>query len=374
MHAILQQVPWDEFERLCAAHGADQWARGFSSRSQLVALLYAQVAGAASLRDIEAGMSSHADRLHGLAVVPARRSTLAEALRQRPAGLFADLFAVMVAQAGRGLRRDLDGTALHLVDATTLPLDSRSLGWARFSAHACGAKLHVIYDAGAEAPIFAAVSASTLNDITAAQAMPVTPGATDVFDLGYYDYAWWARLDAAGCRIVTRLKANTLLRETQDQPLPTGSIVLSDRTGLLPTRQAGRRLNPMSKPVREVCVRTDTGKLLRILTNNLDGAAEAIAALYKRRWAIELFFRWVKQVLRIRHFLGTSETAVATQVATALIAFLLLRLAQATQKTVTSPLAFARLVRANLMHRRPLDALLKPRLRPAGVPAQGVLP
>ena len=243
MHAILQQVPWDEFERLCAAHGADQWARGFSSRSQLVALLYAQVAGAASLRDIEAGMSSHADRLHGLAVVPARRSTLAEALRQRPAGLFADLFAVMVAQAGRGLRRDLDGTALHLVDATTLPLDSRSLGWARFSAHACGAKLHVIYDAGAEAPIFAAVSASTLNDITAAQAMPVTPGATDVFDLGYYDYAWWARLDAAGCRIVTRLKANTLLRETQDQPLPTGSIVLSDRTGLLPTRQAGRRLN-----------------------------------------------------------------------------------------------------------------------------------
>ncbi len=374
LHAVLQQVPWDEFERLRAAHGADRHERGFSARSQLVALLYAQLAGAASLRDIEAGMSSHADRLHPLGVVPARRSTLADALAQRPAALFAALFAHLAAGAGRGLRRDLGEAATYLVDATVLPLDGRSATWARFSASVCGAKLHVIYDADADQPLFAAVSAARVNDITAAQAMPVEPGATYVFDLGYYDYAWWAKLDAAGCRIVTRLKANTLLRDAQDRPVPwggkEGANVLSDRTGLLPARQASRRKNPMHEPVREVCVQTDAGCVLRILTNDLTAPAQEIADLYKRRWAIELFFRWVKQVLRIRHFLGTSENAVCAQLVTALIAHLLLRAAQATQAAVTSPLLFARLVRANLMHRRPLHALLSPTMARPRTPNQ----
>jgi IS4 transposase len=111
---------------------------------------------------------------------------------------------------------------------------------------------------------------------------------------------------------------------------------------------------------------TDTGKILRILSNDIDAPANEIAALYKRRWAIELFFRWIKQTLRIVRFLGTSENAVRIQVAVALIAFLLLRLAQATQKAVKSPLAFARLIRANLMHRRRIDRLLEcqPQLQP----------
>jgi IS4 transposase len=110
--------------------------------------------------------------------------------------------------------------------------------------------------------------------------------------------------------------------------------------------------------MREVRVRLDTGKVIRILSNDLDATAQEIADLYKRRWAIELFFRWVKQTLKIRRFLGTSENAVRIQIAVALIAFLLLRLAQATQHTIQSPLAFARLIRTNLMHRRRLDRLL----------------
>src|SRR5467141_1574217 len=130
------------------------------------------------------------------------------------------------------------------------------------------------------------------------------------------------------------------------------------------------RNNPFQDPVREVRVKLDTGKVLRILSNDLDASAEEIALLYKRRWAIELFFRWAKQVLKIRRFLGTSENAVAIQIAVALIAFLLLRLAQAAQKTITSPLAFARLVRINLMHRRPLDRLLDAKPPPPQNPAQ----
>ena len=116
----------------------------------------------------------------------------------------------------------------------------------------------------------------------------------------------------------------------------------------------------MQDAVREVRVATETGKVLRILSNDLDASAQEIADLYKRRWAIELFFRWVKQTLKITRFLGTSENAVRIQIAVALIAFLLLRLAQAAQSTSQSPLAFARLVRANLMHRRRIDRLLAP--------------
>ncbi len=201
-----------------------------------------------------------------------------------------------------------------------------------------------------------------VNDISAAQETPIEAGATYVFDLGYYDYRWWAQLDAAGCRIVTRFKSNTPLRAAQDRSVPPGDSLLSDRVGYLPARQVNpkSRRNPFSKPVREVRVKLDSGKVLRILSNDLDAPAQQIADLYKRRWAIELFFRWVKQTLKIRHFLGSGENAVRIQIAVALIAFLLLRPAQATQSVVQTPLAFARLVRANLMHRRRLDRLPSP--------------
>jgi hypothetical protein len=139
-----------------------------------------------------------------------------------------------------------------------------------------------------------------------------------------------------------------------------GGVILSDRVGRLPERQAGR--NPFQAPVREVTVRIETGTVLRILRNDLN--AQDIADLYKRRWAIELFFRWVKQTLKIRHFVGTSENAVRIQIAVALIAFVLLRLAQATQDAIKSPLTFARLVRTNLMHRRRIDQLLRLETRP----------
>src|SRR3954465_11391476 len=134
----------------------------------------------------------------------------------------------------------------------------------------------------------------------------------------------------------------------------------SDRVGYLPARQARSRRHPMQGAVREVRIVSDTGKVLRILSNDLDASAQEIADLYRRRWAIELFFRWVKQTLKITRFIGNSENAVRLQIAIALITFLLLRLAQAAQKAITSPIVFARLVRANLMHRRAIDYLLHP--------------
>lgn len=356
---LLKLLPWPRFERLVEEHDADARVRRLTSKGQFLALLYGQLSGACSLREIVTALSSHAARLYHLGADPVRRSTLSDANAQRPAEVFSGLLEILMKQAHRGLRRKLAET-VYLIDATSVRLSERSAGWARFSAGVCGAKMHVIYDADADQPIYASVSAANINDITAAKQMPVEPGATYVFDLGYYDYAWWAALDECGCRIVTRFKSNTPLHVTEELKVKPGGNILSDRIGFLPGRQAKNRQNPMSSAVREVIITTETGKVLRILTNDLDADAQDIADLYRRRWAIELFFRWVKQTLRITRFIGTSENAVRIQIAIALIAFLLLRLAQATQKAITSPLVFSRLVRAHLMQRRSIHDLLEP--------------
>jgi hypothetical protein len=315
--------------------------------------------GAISLREIVTGMASYETRLYHLGAKPVKRSTLSDANRDRPWQVFGELATAMLAQAQRGLRRATTDV-VRLIDSTSLRLSSLSADWASFSGDVFGAKAHIIYDPHADRPVYFAVTPANVNDITAAKAMPIEPGATHVFDLGYYDYSWWARIDDAGGRFVTRLKKNTPFTAVHENSIPKDSNILSDRIGHLPPRLAASRKNPLQVPVREIRVIIDTGKLLRIVTNDLDAPAQEIADLYKLRWQIELFFRWVKQTLRIKRFVGVSENAVRIQIAVALIAFLLLRLAQATQKVVRSPLEFARLVRVNLMHRRPLDRLLKP--------------
>jgi IS4 transposase len=358
MHDLVKQVPWARFDELVAGHGADQDARKLTTKRHFLAMLYAQLSGASSLREIEAGMASHEARLYHLGGAPVRRSTLSEANRGRPAAMFGELLAELMKQAHRGLRRAMK-ESVYLIDATVLPLNGLSADWAHFSAGVCGAKAHVIYDPDADCPIYAGITDRAVNDITPAKAMPIEDGATYVFDLGYYDFAWWAKLDAKGCRIVTRFKSHTPLSVTETRAVPATGPILSDRIGDLPKRQAKNRKNPFSKPVREIRVVIETGKILRILTNDLKASAQEIADLYKRRWAIELFFRWVKQTLKIKKFLGTNENAIRIQIAIALIAFLLLRLAHAALSLPFSLLTFTRLVRANLMHRRRIDRLLQ---------------
>jgi IS4 transposase len=358
-HGLLKHVPWDKFGRIVEAHGADELARKLNTKRHFVALLYGQFSGATSLREIVTGMQSHETRLYHLGAAPVKRSTMSDANANRPWQVFSELFTQMLKQAHRGLRR-ASKDAVRLIDSTSLRLSSLSEGWATFSTDVFGATAHIVYDPNADHPVYFAVTPANVNDITAAKAMPIEPGATYVYDLGYYDYGWWAKIDDAGCRFVTRLKKNTPFVVMAEKPVPQNSNVVSDRIGHLPQRLANSRKNPLQVPVREIKVTIDTGKTLRIVTNDLDAPADEIADLYKQRWQIELFFRWIKQTLRIKHFIGISENAVRIQIAVALIAYLILRLAQAAQKTVRGTLEFARLVRTNLMHRRPIDRLLEP--------------
>ena len=362
-HGLLKHIPWAVFDRLVKKHNADWDKRVVKTRAHLIAMLLAQFCGARGLREIETNLKSHASKLYHLGGDTVSRSTLSTANASRPAEFFADLLSALMKSLQAGYRRKI-GDCIRLIDSTSVQLSRLSGHWATFSAGVCGAKAHIIYDPDADQPLYLMVTPSNVNDITAAKQMPIEAGASYVFDLGYYDYGWWARLDQAGCRIVTRLKSNTLFKVVEDRPMAPGSSILSDRTGYLPKRLAASRRNPMPGLVREVRVVIETGKVLRIFTNDLTANAQEIADLYKRRWAIELFFRWVKQTLKIGHFFGTSENAVRIQIAIALIAFVLLRLAHDANKIVASPLAFARLIRTNLMQRRPIAELLKPPPKP----------
>src|SRR5271166_361979 len=187
-HALLQHVPWGGFDELVDEHGGDKGVRTLTMRSQFSAMLYGQLAGAVSLRDIEGGLQSHRARLYHANAKPVKRSTLADANASRPVAVFAGLFAQLMKQAHRGLRRSLEET-VYLIDSTSLRLNELSKDWARFSTSVCGAKAHIVYDADAACPVYMAVTVAKVNDITAAKDMPVEAGATYVFDLGYYDYA-----------------------------------------------------------------------------------------------------------------------------------------------------------------------------------------
>ena len=358
-HQLQKHIPWSVFDRLVDEHKADHRVRRLSTRSQFLALLFAQLSGATSLREIEAGLSSHVGKLYHVGARPIARATLADANARRPVAPFSALFAHMAAAASRNTRRQLGN--VRLLDATRIRVSSLFGSWADLVGGKRAIKIHVAYDPHDQAPLSATLSGQRTNDITPAKAMQIEADTTYVFDLAYYDFGWWARIDAQGGRFVTRLKSHTNVRNAIHNPVQKPArnctAVLTDRIGHLPERMASSRRNPFHKPVREITVRIQTGKVIRLVTNDLDAPAEEIADLYKQRWQIELFFKWIKQNLKIRHFIGNSENAVRIHIYVALIAYLLLRMAQACQTAIAQPLAFIRLVRLNIMHKRPINAL-----------------
>lgn len=360
-------LPHGRFDRFVQAFDADAGVRKFTARHLLNTLLFAQLGEARGIRELESQLASHDVRRYHSGLPAVKRSTLSDALAKRDPEAFFALLSVLIGRLSGRQGRDLAEAAhaIRLIDSTSVRLSRTSADWARFSAHLCGAKAHVVYDPDANTPLYVSVTAANVNDITAAKQMPVEPGASYVFDLGYYDYGWWARLHEAGCRIVTRLKSNTPLKVSETRVVAVTeqaggedkAAILSDRIGTLPTRIAQSRHNPMSGPVREVIVMLQTGKTLRVMTNDLKAPAREIADLYKRRWAIELFFRWVKQMLKLRRFLGTSQNAVRLQIIVAMIAFVLIRLAHQASRCGFNLTIFAGLIRANILHRRPLIGL-----------------
>ena len=281
-HSVLKQVPWHRFDRLVDERHADKHVRTLTTKGQLIALIYAQLSGAQSLREIEAALTSHATKLYHLGGEEVARATLADANAQRSWQVFSGLFAHLTGQVTRGLRRKA-GEAVHLIDSTGLRLSALSKDWAKFSTGVCGAKMHVIYDADADCPIYAAVTPANVNDITAAKAMPISAGSTYVFDLGYYDYGWWAKLDAAGCRIVTRLKVNTRLSVVAERAIAKGLNIPSAEIHSIVSFYSFFTMKPRGDHTIRVClgtacyvkgIETILGKIKEVLTIDVGGTTE----------------------------------------------------------------------------------------------------
>src|ERR1700736_3047772 len=250
-HGLLKHIPWSIPDQLVDQYNADWDGRVVKTKAHLIAMLYGQFCGARSLREIETNLQSHAGKLYHLGGCTISRSALSTANASRPVEVFAGLLSALIAQLQAGYRRKI-GDCVRLIDSTSVQLSGLSGDWATFSAGVCGAKAHIIYDPDADQPLYLMVTPSNVNDITAAKEMPIEAGATYVFDLGYYDFGFWAKLDVLGCRLVTRFKANTPLNKPREMPLEPGSTLLSDRIGFLPARQAMNRKNPMQDAVREL--------------------------------------------------------------------------------------------------------------------------
>ena len=359
-HALLKAVPRWRFERLVAAHRGGYRDRRLSFWSQFVAMVYAQLSGAQSLRDLVADLGTRGNLFYHLGLQEVRRSTLSDANRDRPASVFAAIFDLLVPKLA-GRNGGEVQTLVRLIDATSLPLNETLCEWAHFSTGYAAAKLHLVYDPNSTCPTYFSITPARVNDIVEAKKMPVLPSATYVFDKGYYDFAWWAALIKAECRFVTRIKENTPAQLVQALPV-TDPGIRSDRLIKIAHRMAGNRGNPLKDDtLREVAVTLDNGTCVRILTNDLAAPASEIADLYKTRWQIELFFKWIKQNLRIKKFLGTSENAIKLQIIAALIAFLLIRIAQ--QAALGTGISLHRmtiLVRGHLLHRKTIQELLYP--------------
>jgi len=363
-HQLTKHIPWDVFDQSVERHGADHRVRRLRCRDQFMALLYGQLAGAVSLREIEIGMQSWQSRLYQPRARTISRSTLADANAKRPAQIYADVYQALVKQARPGVRRKMKD-AVRLIDSSKLRLTGRSESWVKPMRNHHFAKIHVVYDPHAVLPLETVVTANTVSDLTPAKMMDIEPGVTYVFDLAYYKYDWWHKLDAAGCRFVTRMKTFTKLTKITERPLCKGdSSILADRSGVL-ARQFQRGPNAWCGPLREVMIERDGDKPLRLVTNDFEATAQEISDLYKLRWEIELFFKWIKQNLKLKHFIGTSENAVKIQIYIALIAFLILKAAHGAQKSIPKLQAFTRLARLCIMSRHNLRDLLQPfKLRP----------
>jgi hypothetical protein len=378
LSALLKAVPRAQLAQLVAQHRSDKGVRKLTSWSQLVALLVVQLAGCRSLREVEALLASQSDALHQLGSGRVCRSTLAVANATRPVELFADLLTLLLTRLMARTPPAVSREAVRLVDATSIRLHQDLHGWARRSVEHAGVKLHLVYDPRAMLPVYFTITPCRINDIVEAEKLPLEPGSIYVFDKGYYDFAFWADLDAAGCCFVTRLKHNSPTRLVEERAAD-GETILADRLVRLSERLMGQRRNPYQGVLREVLVARPDGEPLRLVSNDLSCPAERIAQLYKTRWQIELHFKWLKQNLRIKHFLGTSANAVKAQIITALIAYLLLHYAHRLTFGRTSAQRLRQLVRASLWQCRSLaDIVPAPprswRAAPASLPPALVLP
>lgn len=357
---LLKPIDRRQFRAIVKRHDGDAYDKSFKSWDHLVTLIFAQLSHTDTLRGLELAFNVNAQHHYHLNVDKLARTTLSDANKRRPVGVFADTFTMLSQMVDRATRRE-GAQMIRLIDASPVPL-GKLCGWARWNGRIRGMKMHVAYDPDTDRPHRVEVTPATVNDVEIGQKVAIEAAATYVFDKGYCHFGWWQKINDAGAFFVTRTKVNCRLRSTRRRPLrqrkADGFRILDDREVVCVSK--GHSRPRLTMPLRRIRVRRDKGGVMTLITNDLTRSAIEIAALYKRRWQIELLFRWIKQHLRIRKFLGTNDNAVRLQVLAAMIAYLLLRIAARLNSLHLPALRLAELICQFLFARRPIAKIDKP--------------
>lgn len=365
---LLKLIPRTDFQRLVQQTGAEARSKGLSSWSQFVAMLFCQLGRAHSLREIEGGLKSCEGKLVHLGIETPARSSLSYANAHRPWELFEQVFYGLyerVAAQVTGKRKFRFKNKLVSLDATVIDLCLSLYDWAKFRRTKGAVKLHLVLDHDGYLPCFGVITDGKVQDVTVAHQLAFAPGTIVVDDRGYNDYRLFAEWTETEVFFVTRLKANAQFEVVEEREPPQHRRILNDQTIRLTGSGGPEKCPHLLRRIE--AVREETGDILVFLTNHHGLGASTIAAVYKERWQIELFFKALKQNLKIKTFVGTSANAVKTQIWTALISMLLLRYLQLTARFNWSLANLVALLRMNLFTHRDLMAWLA---EPFGTPSE----
>jgi len=351
---MLQTFSRYEFGKAVKEAKTERHARGFSSWNHFVSMLFGQLAGQDSLRGIEAGLASQSRALYQFGVKPVRRSTLAYANAHRTHELFKKIFERMLSKclplAPKHKFRFKN--PLYSLDATTIDLCLSLFNWAKFRTTKGAVKLHVKLNHAGYLPMFVHVTTGREHETRIAPMIPLERGDVAVFDRGFTNFAWYASLLERGSYFVTRLKRGVDYRGVERRDVRRLENIFSDQIiefrGLSGSRRCPYRLRRIRSRDPE------TGKILVLLTNQLDWSAQTIALIYKDRWQIELFFKALKQQLKVKSFVGTSRNALLSQLWVALIAYLLLSYLKFKSRFAWSLYTLSAILPTNLFSRRNL--------------------
>jgi len=352
---LLSMVDRNEFRRLVSQTGSEDRSKGFQSWDHFVSMLFCQLAQAKSLREINRGLRSCEGKLHHLGMKSApKRSTLSYANAHRPHELFEKLFyqLLQTLSAGAPKKKFRFKSKLYSLDSTVIDLCASMFDWAKFRSTKGAAKLHLLLDHDGCLPCYAMITQGRVADVKIAQQLKLPKGSLVVMDRGHIDYKMFERWSAEGVGFVTRLKKNAEFYELEERPFKAGGVVVSDGTGQFNLLEAGRRIKGTYR--RVVVWLEDKQQEMELLTNRFDLSAHTIAEIYKQRWQIELFFKAIKQNLRVKTFVGTSANAVKTQIWTALIAILLIKYLQFKSRMAWALSNLVALLRWNLFTHRNL--------------------
>lgn len=324
---IMEFVPWTSFTRIVARHGGDSGVRRLSCTEQFRAMAFAQLTYRESLRDIEACLLVNQSKLYGMGFrALVRRSTLADANEGRGWRIWADLAAVLIRRARKLYCNDSFGIDLantvYALDATTIDLCLSLFPWAPFRSTKAAIKLHTLLDLRGSIPAFIHISDGKTHEVSVLDMLPVEAGAFYLMDRGYLDFSRLYTLHQAGAFFVTRAKRGMNARRVYSMPTDRGTGMICDQRIALNGHYSAKAYPEQLRRIR--FKDPESGKTLVFLTNNTALPASTIAALYKSRWQVELFFKWIKQHLRIKRFIGNSENAVKTQIWCAIATYVLI--------------------------------------------------